>query len=427
MRSPSRLPARLMAGGASIALAIAVMNLATYASTVLAARLLGPREYGGFAAFTGLLLVLGVVMLGLQTAGARRVASDPERVGQIEGMLLRVTYRCAWVLAAVCVLLTPVFEIVLDLRSWVTAALVALVVWPMTAVGGVSGILQGERRWFPLAMVYLSMGLSRLAATLLLLWQPTETVAAASMLVGFLVPAVVGWWALRSGSERRAPSGTGDHSGSEVLREVGSNSHVLLAFLALSNADVILVRAVLDSHDAGLYAGGLILVKSLLFLPQFVIVVAFPSLSTAHARRTALTRSVALVLGLGAVGTVAAWALSGVALIFVGGQEYAEIQDRLWLFAVLGTVLSTIQLLIYSVVARQSRRTVYLVWAALVAVALGISQATTVTETLVAVTTVDAALLVVLLAVSWWRLREDDREAAAGTEQTAPPVTTRGQ
>ncbi len=422
MRSPSRL----MAGSASIALAIAVMNLATYASTVLAARLLGPREYGGFAAFTGLLLVLGVLMLGLQTAGARRVASDPERVGEIEGMLLHVTYRCAWVLAAVCVLLTPVFEIVLDLRSWVTAALVALVVWPMTTVGGVAGILQGERRWFPLALVYLSMGLSRLAATLLLLWQPTETVAASSMLVGFVVPAVVGWWALRSGSGRRAPSGTGGHSGAEVLREVGSNSHVLLAFLALSNADVILVRGVLDSHDAGLYAGGLILVKSLLFLPQFVIVVAFPSLSTAHARRTALTRSVALVLGLGAVGTVAAWALSGVALIFVGGQEYAEIQDQLWLFAVLGTVLSTIQLLVYSVVARQSRRTVYLVWAALAAVALGVSQAATVTDTLVAVTVVDSVLLVVLLAVSWWRLREDDRAAGGGTSDRAA-VTTRGR
>ena len=423
MRSPSRL----MAGGASIALAIAVMNLATYASTVLAARLLGPREYGGFAAFTGLLLVLGVLMLGLQTAGARRVASDPERVGEIEGMLLRVTYRCAWVLAAVCVLLTPVFEIVLDLRSWVTAALVALVVWPMTTVGGVAGILQGERRWFPLALVYLSMGLSRLAATLLLLWQPTETVAAFSMLVGFLVPAVVGWWALRSGSDRRAPSGTGGHSGAEVLREVGSNSHVLLAFLALSNADVILVRGVLDSHDAGLYAGGLILVKSLLFLPQFVIVVAFPSLSTAHARRTALTRSVALVLGLGAVGTVAAWALSGVALIFVGGQEYAEIQGQLWLFAVLGTVLSTIQLLVYSVVARQSRRTVYLVWAALAAVALGVGRAASVTDTLVAVTVVDSALLVVLLAVSWWRLREDDREAEGGAPDRAAVTARAGQ
>jgi O-antigen/teichoic acid export membrane protein len=436
MRSPSRL----MASGASIAVAIAVMNLATYASTVLAARLLGPREYGGFAAFTGLLLVLGVLMLGLQTAGARRVASDPDRVGQIEGMLLRVTYRCAWVLLGVCALLTPVFDLVLDLRSWVTAALIALVVWPMTAVGGVAGILQGERRWPPLALLYLGMGLSRLAATLLLLWQPTETVAAFSMLVGFVVPALIGWWALRSGADRRAPTGSGDHSASFVLREVATNSHVLLAFLALSNADVILVRGVLDGHDAGLYAGGLILVKSLLFLPQFVIVVAFPSLSTTEARRTALTRSVALVMGLGAVGTLAAWVLSGVALVFVGGREYAEIQDQLWLFAVLGTVLSTIQLLIYSVVARQSRRTVYLVWTALAALALGVSQATTVTETLIAVTAVDTVLLVVLLAISWWRLRGDDQERAAqeatassasSTSSEAPessaPVSTRGQ
>ncbi len=421
--SRSWSPSRLLASGASIALAIAVMNLATYASTVLAARLLGPREYGGFAAFTGLLLVLGVLMLGLQTAGARRVAADPDRVGQIESMLLRVTYRCAWVLLGICALLTPVFEIVLDLRSWVTAALVALVVWPMTLVGGVSGILQGERRWPPLALLYLTMGLSRLVATLVLLWQPTETVAAFSMLVGFVVPALVGWLALHSGAVRRDASGTGEHTATSVLREVGTNSHVLLAFFALSNADVILVRAVLDSHDAGLYAGGLILVKSLLFLPQFVIVVAFPSLATAEARRTTLTRSVALVLGLGAVGTAAAWVLSSVALVFVGGRDYAEIQDRLWLFAVLGTVLSTIQLLIYSVVARQSRRTVYLVWAALAAVALGVSQASTVTETLVTVTAVDGVLLVLLLVISWWRLREDDQEArsaAAASPEPAP-------
>ncbi len=420
--SRSWSPSRLLASGASIALAIAVMNLATYASTVLAARLLGPREYGGFAAFTGLLLVVGVLMLGLQTAGARRVAADPDRVGQIEGMLLRVTYRCAWVVLGICALLTPVFEIVLDLRSWVTAALVALVVWPMTVVGGVSGILQGERRWPPLALLYLTMGLSRLVATLVLLWRPTETVAAFSMVVGFAVPALVGWLALRSGAVRRDPSGTGEHTSTSVLREVGTNSHVLLAFFALSNADVILVRAVLDGHDAGLYAGGLILVKSLLFLPQFVIVVAFPSLSTAEARRTALTRSVALVLGLGAVGTVAAWALSSVALVFVGGGEYAEIQDRLWLFAVLGTVLSTIQLLIYSVVARQSRRTVYLVWAALVLLALGVSQATTVTGTLVVVTAVDSVLLVLLLAISWWRLREDDQEARTAARARPEPA-----
>ncbi len=56
---------------------------------------------------------------------------------------------------------------------------------------------------------------------------------------------------------------------------------------------MILSRFVLDPHSSGLYAGGLILVKSLLFLPQFVIVVAFPSMATEVARRSTLAQSVA--------------------------------------------------------------------------------------------------------------------------------------
>ena len=57
----------------------------------------------------------------------------------------------------------------------------------------------------------------------------------------------------------------------------------LLAFFALSNADIVVARNVLDGHDAGLYAGGLILTKAVLFLPQFVVVVAFPSMATRRA------------------------------------------------------------------------------------------------------------------------------------------------
>ena len=64
-----------------------------------------------------------------------------------------------------------------------------------------------------------------------------------------------------------------------MLRELFHNSHALLAFFALSNADVVIARSTLDPHDAGLYAGGLILAKAVLFLPQFVVVVAFPSMS----------------------------------------------------------------------------------------------------------------------------------------------------
>jgi len=76
---------------------------------------------------------------------------------------------------------------------------------------------------------------------------------------------------------------------------------------------------VLDDHDAGLYAGGLILTKAVLFLPQFVVVLAFPAMSSASERRKALTRSLGLVAALGVVATAGAWLISSLALVFVGG------------------------------------------------------------------------------------------------------------
>ena len=153
-----------------------------------------------------------------------------------------------------------------------------------------------------------------------------------------------------------------------ILGEVARSSQALLAFFALSNADVIVARNVLDGHDAGLYAAGLIMTKAVLFLPQFVVVVTFPAMSTPRERRRALVRGrAAWSAGSASSPSPGAYLLSPLAMIFVGGGEYSEIESRLWLFAVLGTLLSMLQLLVYAVLARQGRRSVYAPWAALVA------------------------------------------------------------
>ena len=402
--SQTRIRGAVSRGG-SIALAIAVMNVATYAYTLVAARLLGPRSYGAFAAVMGLLLVVGVLQLGLQATGARRIAAHPEDVAEIEHNLRRVTWGASIGLALLCLVLTPVINAALHLDSLATASLVALVALPMTLMGGQAGILQGERRWTALALVYLAAGVPRLVVgTAFLLWRPTEFWAVMGVAIGFVAPTVVGWLALRDPRSGHVPDTYGGHGGWSVLRETARNSHALFAFFALSNADVIVARSVLDAHESGLYAGGLILVKAVLFLPQFVVVVAFPSMSTESARRSALLRSVGAVMALGVVGTVAAWLFSGLTLTFIGGQEYAAIQDQLWRFAALGSVLSVLQLLVYGVVARQSRWSVYLIWAALVVLVLWAQVASTVGELLNVVTFVDSMLLVVLLGLSMWRL-----------------------
>ena len=397
-------PTSMRHRGASVAVAMAVMNLATYIFTALAARLLGPQDYGALASLMAVLLVVSVVQLGIQTTAARRISADPGHVAQIEGEILYLTYRAAALVGGCLLLLTPVINWLLRLDDMASASLVALSAVPLTITGGQLGILQGERRWWPVSMIYMASGVPRLAiGTALILWRPTELSAMLGVFLGAIIPVVLGAYALR---RKRATGRVSEHHSTRpIVREMLGNAQTLLAFLCLINTDVIVARNVLDEHDAGLYAGGLILTKAMLFLPQFVVVVAFPSMSTAHERRQALIRGLTLILVLGAAGVLACALLPQLALVFIGGSEYAEVQDQLWLFAVLGTVLSLLQLLIYSVLARQGTKSVYLVWFALVVLLVVGLNTSTVLGLLLVVTAVDTVLFLTLLAISFHRLR----------------------
>jgi O-antigen/teichoic acid export membrane protein len=398
--------ANLMRTGAGIAVAMGVMNVATYGYTMIAAKMLGPQAYGRFIATMAVLLVVSVVSLGLQTTAARRISADPAHVGQIQTEILRFTLRASLVLGAALLVLSPVINAVLKLDNLMMAALIGPASVPLTMMGGQAGTLQGERKWLPLGLLYISAGVPRLLiGSAMLLWSPTELSAFLAVIVGSVAPVIVGWWALRGDRE---PAGSSEaHQGKQIFKEIFHNSQALLAFFALSNVDIVVARNVLSEHDAGLYAGGLILAKAMLFLPQFVVVVAFPAMASAHERRRALGRSLALVSALGLVGTCTVALLAPLAQVFVGGQDFVEIQGLLWLFAILGTAMSMLQLVVYSVIARQGQRSVYLVWAALVAVVVGGLMVSSITGLLVWVVLVDLGLLVTLLAISFLVVSHD--------------------
>ncbi|QZY27907.1 lipopolysaccharide biosynthesis protein [Nocardioides coralli] len=397
---------RAARGGAQIAGAMFVMNVATYGYTVLAARLLGPGSYGGFAAVMNLLLVVSVVALALQATAARRISADVDHVAQIERGVLQVSWYAALALGGVLLLLFPVVERVLRLDSSATALLVAATAVPLTAMGGQAGVLQGERRWRALGAVYVAAGVPRLLIGVsLLAWQPSEFLAVLAVGVGALAPVATGWWLLRP--QRTTGAEADRHRGTAILRESLANSQALLAYFALSNLDIVVARNVLGGYESGLYAGGLILTKAMLFLPQFVVVVAFPSMVETAQRASTLSRSLGVIAGLGALGTLGCALLPELALVFIGGGEFASILDRLWLFALLGTVLAMLQLLVYSVLARQGRRSSVLLWLALTAMLVVGSTAETLAGLVVRVIVVDATLLAVLLALSAWLLRRD--------------------
>jgi O-antigen/teichoic acid export membrane protein len=385
---------------------MAITNVGTYAFQIVCARMLGPSQYGAVASMMALLMVLSVVQLGLQATAARRVSAAPPDVASIERTNHHTTWRAAVLLGILSVAAAPAVWQLLRLDGVLPAILLGLCVVPVTVMGGQAGVLQGERRWLPLSVVYLAVGVPRviLGGGLLLLWQ-TETSAMLGVLLGAWIPVLVGSYALRA--RRRADADPHEHEvRRDVLKETVGSSLALLAFVALSNLDVVVARTVLNDHLAGLYAGGLIVTKAVLFLPQFAVVVLFPSMSAEKESRAAVLRGLAFLGGLGAACTVATYLLSGFALVFIGGDEYAEVQDRLWLFAVLGGLLAVLQLLVYAGLAKRGRMTKYLIAAGVLAMVLAGATASSVTGLAVRVAVVDAVMVALLLVLQMLRHRK---------------------
>ena len=396
---------RVARSSSGIAVSMGIMNVATYGFVLLASPLLGTEGYGTVAASINVLLVISVGALGLQATAARRISAEPQHVAQIEQSIMRVTYRAAAALGLVLLALSPVIQRVLDRAPLSIALIIAITTVPITIAGGLAGILQGERRWAALGVLYIAAGVPRLViGGAFVAWRPTEFWALVGVAISFWAPVLVGLWALRH--ERRATTPSAAHTGTSMLKESVANGQALFAFFALGSVDIIVAVNVLSDHEAGLYAGGLILTKAMLFLPQFVVIVAFPSMATGSERRRALIVSLSLVAALGAAGALAAWLLSSIAIRFIGGANYVEVESQLWVFAILGTLLSMIQLLVYSVLARQSTRSVFVVWVALVLlIGFGLT-ADSVLGLVTTVVLIDVALLVVLLVMSAWFLRE---------------------
>jgi O-antigen/teichoic acid export membrane protein len=395
-----------------VAVAMAIMNVAAYGFTLIASRRLMPEQFGAITALLGLLLIGNVASLGLQAAGARQLATHTgDGAAALADAMLRAGRRSALGLTALCLVLTPLFMWLLHIDSVVAILLLAPTLGCLTLMGSQLGILQGSQRWTELAAVYFSTGVGRLVlGGGALLIHPSLDWAMAGLALGAAVPALLGQFFLRGSS------GSTTQQVKDVLRESVHGTHTLLAFFALANADVLFARALLDEKDSGYYAAGLIIAKACLFLPQFVIVLVFPSLANSPGDTLRLRRSIMAVGGLGVCAVVGTLILPGIVVEVIGGKEkYAPLGPYTWLFAVAGSAYAVLQLVVYAAIAQQEKRAALAIWIGLVvlAVAAGIVLGThTATglngvKVLVAMTSTCALLLSAVLATGLHRQASD--------------------
>jgi len=99
--------------------------------------------------------------------------------------------------------------------------------------------------------------------------------------------------------------------------------------------------------------------------------------------------------------------LPELALILVGGDEYREVLGRLWLFALAGSLLAMVYLLVFDALAQHAHGIVVMIWiavAAVIATAYGLTVGITgLVLTIIAVT---ATLAVAVEATALARRRQ---------------------
>ncbi len=350
MSGSGRRSTRLSEG--AVALGTLASQACVYLLNIVATRTLGPPAYGELASLLTLTVIMSIPAMALQSWTARTTALEADARS-----LLPTTFGLSIVSSLVTFVSVFAVAPLLDTDALPAAASAALLVLPLVWLSTAQGLLQGSERLIRLGAVILLSGIGRLCGGLggLALGLGPWAVVWGIGLSTVVVAGVA--WAAALG---HAPSTRRRASYWPVLRITLATG----AMWTLANIDVLLARITLDPHGSGWYAAGALVTRAVQFAPQFVVLSAFAALTDAERSAAVLRVAAAKVAAIGLAATIAMLAVGPWLVPKVLGHQFAEVGGTAWLFALLGTLLATNQLLVAQRVARHDEVVAVGVWTA---------------------------------------------------------------
>ncbi|GAA4641058.1 polysaccharide biosynthesis protein [Gordonia humi] len=323
-------------------------NLLAYVVQVPASRVLGPDGFGQFSVLNAAMLVLSVPALAVQAVVAREV---------VKGTSRRRLWRLIGLVGVVVAVGSAVGVVVmmpLAHTSWATTLAALAGAAPLAVIAGGQGFLQGEGRFGLLGGVLAGVGVAKSApiiAAIAFGAGPTGALAAGT--IGSVVAAIV--VAVLAADSRADRAGSGSGAARIGMGDVLSASSVQFVMIVAVSVDLLLSRSVLSADDAGVYALGAVATKAAFWLPQAIGVVVFPRLADPVRSAVALRRAVTVLAGIGCAVTVAAVAC-GPLVPAVISDDYRPVAGWMWLFALTGSLLAVLQVMLLAAIARNSAR-----------------------------------------------------------------------
>ncbi|CAB4875973.1 MAG: hypothetical protein F2793_04770 [Actinobacteria bacterium] len=395
-----------------------VGNGAAYALSIIAARQLVPAEFGALGAMLGILIIVSTLSIAMQALTARRVSTAGANRAEVEGQAIRLSVYIGVALLVGGVIaawpLASVFSIPYVALAMGLASLGFVVLGT-----GALGIAQGREEHLRFSFGFIANGFGRAGfGIIFVLIFPSITGISAGILVGCAIGAIVSFLIISPGTWSRslAKGGTG---------EFAHIAHALLVLFTLTNVDVLLARIFLTENQSGEYSVGVLLAKIAFFLPNAIIIVLFPKMTSADSRRTVFVAT-GLTAVVGVLITTFSILFGSFVIRVLGGADYvAELGPEAWLFALEGSAFALVQVLLYARLASQDRRAVASVWIALVILVAAVAgwRHGSVAEI---VTTVVAVSLVLTLLGLVMDIRKSVRahgaDAKASQDETVVPI-----
>ncbi|MCK4726970.1 MAG: oligosaccharide flippase family protein, partial [Anaerolineales bacterium] len=286
-------------------------------ANVVVGKLLGPEEYGIYAALLAFSLILSAPMGVIQTLVANysaRYAATSSSLGRL-GAVLNSTWRLllpgAFGGALIIALVSGPIAGFLQIPSTLPVILLGFSFLPIVLFPVVLGALQGLQRfgrygWGQITAASLRLSLG--VGFILLGW------GVSGALLGGVLAGIgaflLGWWWLRdvhTGStnpefERSEDPGVGI----EVSRFSAIVVLSLLAFMVLMNIDTIAVKSRFLPLEAGLYSAVATIGRVVLYVSTAVVTLMFPRVAGEHAQGNPTSkfawRALLVTVGLSCIG-----------------------------------------------------------------------------------------------------------------------------
>lgn len=316
-------------------------NLALLLGSALAARALGPENFGAIGAMLAVLLILSIAPFALVMVIARDVATAASASETWAAARFRFVNRVAIVATVVGMAVSPGAALALN----VPVALVAVTaasIYPLIMLAVPRGTLQGLERFAPFALSFVLEGFVRVAAI------GVALVAGGGVVAVGLAPLIATGVALFATfamardslplSRMRAASALAWDSG------LAGVTAMYGGLFALANLDVILAKVRLAPQDAGAYTVAALFGKIVFFLPVAVGAVLVPLVARTRAAgratlpllaRAAAAVALACLLTTG-ISVVAPEMVRGV----LGGSAYAATDVLLAPYGITMTILA---------------------------------------------------------------------------------------